>query len=337
MNSPLSNILTITDKKRAQLLLLDTRFFRNLVESPRDQSHTEWQEFHLNHINEIGIEKGSVLLICTPHTFLEYIGITNFERPALDLIENKKITKSAGMGEAIFNAINIYYDAAKDFFSKLPELQKDFLISTANQRRANYTSNKLYAQNFADTTYVRFLGTQDFTQQIHTHLSIDLLQGYLDGNASNGFIRQAQLQLFKDSVEAVGSERNISFFRLLRSIAVTLLPSGTVPKILRLRKYSDILDCDYVHYAIFGYSTAGERHPVYVYTGDSRDLVYTRLNLAKFLYRVISENILKRSLNINLYLPTTAYGKVFICNPENTTVVETIDVATIPDDQFQID
>lgn len=316
--------------KNERYILFDNGFFGYFIGKPRDLAHESWQRFFLDHINKTIKKFKPIKILCTPFLFLEYIGVTNFERPQIPLVEDKSVTQQNGIGPSVSKSIELYLDTARDFFSKQPTLSVGNLIAESNIKKNIHISKNPYAQFFADDTFQRYKARPNFEQDIYIYLASDLLQGTLERRGKNEFYSRVQLQHFKDLVQAMSSHYNIPIFRLIRSLLMSILPQGlSNRKVLELKRNSDLVDCDYVHYAVFGYRTNDGRRMVRVYTCDPLDKVIFRLRVAKFLYQSLIRASKPVFTRLKIKIPRPLYGIVYVCDPKNSKVLRTVTVKNL--------
>ena len=305
------------------LIFIDTGFFRRLIENASHNDHRRWQEFHYDRINRKLIPMS---ILTTPFKFLEVLGISGFRRfmPQYPFVTSDVAFSHSSFAEGVSNQMPLIVKEGRDFYANIPELSRENFKSRIDFMLKERIARNPFAQLLAHDVMVRFFENDGVEETIWNYLAIDDIQGVLSTSRCDERFCMTQLQILHDLMGLYTAGYNISFFRLLRSIWVSLEPrflKRRIKTIVPMKKETDLADTDYVHLAVCGAVHAGQRMPVTVLTCDDKLQVETRVKICKRLSSLYANDILGDSLGrTELGMPEFIPGRLLICDNKMLSV-----------------
>jgi hypothetical protein len=303
--------------RELNLIYLDTRFIRLLMEKTNDSSRQRWQEFHYNRINRRLIPFS---ILTTPFKFLEVLGISGFDRYLTKYPfepQDEKLTGKA-LAEVISNRTPLIVEKGTEFYRNLPQLSRENFKARIDYMLKERVAKNPFAEFLAHDVMVRFFELDGIEETIWAYLAIDDIQGVLSTSRRDELFCMAQLQTLRDLIVMYAAKWNISFFRLLRSMWVSLegqyLKPG-IQTVVPMKKETDLGDADYVHFAVCGGVHEEQLRRITVLTCDDKQQVETRVKICKHMTNLFANEILSKNLGRTEFgAPVFMPGRVLVCD-----------------------
>lgn len=265
----------------------------------------------------------------TPFSIIEGIGIT-IPQPEILIPEKlSTVKKHKELVQYIKNEAEIYY-------SNLNQINSEEIFLKA-QIQSKYTNEK--AKIIEEIFIHRPIKLNGFNNYLIESLVFDFVCKY-------DFPKEIQKVVFsKYLIPTFFMNENItsrfSKFRIIKRLWDNsyhkLLHETSYPKeyinnlnnSMKLKKHSDYLDCEIIHFACIGDCLNGKYRPVFAFTGDNKETVINRIivykSMINLFLNIINENdYLLKKLIINDW----KQGMIIFCNKDGS-FNHSIDVSNI--------
>ena len=315
----------------------DTNFLRRLIGLPADPDHRVWQEYFFETLNKQFLP---FTCLCSSLQFLELIGIVPPHRPQLKglIPDNWRELERKAVGKIISDRSAEIIREAEQYYSEQKILSTGELISRSNIQANKFTAQNPFARLLANETFQRYKAKDRFDEMLYQALALDHLQQQLLYEPKCDVMALAQLTILKDFLGVFAEGYNVALFRLLRNIFVSAEPELFGDRrftIVPLDGRQDLVDTEYLHFALLGLLENGINTSVTVFTGDSPQQVKTRIKIAKYIYQLFTADRLKTLLpRCNIVLPTLKPGRIVCCSLSSPKIEEII---VVEDIDFEIE